>query len=122
MKSPNEYINNVTEWALSSSAIIALALVGSHARNTARADSDIDFLLICKQKSRLIKDLFWANRFGEVLKCDTEQWGKVTSIRVTYKEGQEIEFGIATLNWTNIPIDPGTFRVVSDGMVILKRP
>lgn len=96
-----------------------MALGGSHARNEARPDSDIDFLIICHDISQLVDDLTWVKRFGEIASCGKEQWGVVTSIRVVYADGQEIEFGLAPLSWADIPVDEGTYQVVSDGMMIL---
>jgi hypothetical protein len=49
-----------------------------------------------------------------------EEWGKVTSVRVFYLGGQEIEFGIVSLDWCDIPVDAGRYCVVSDGILILK--
>ena len=44
---------------------------------------------------------------------------KVTSLRVFYLEGPEIEFGITTPDWINLPLDFGTRKVIKDGIVIL---
>ena len=46
----------------------------------------------------------------------------MTSIRVHYTSGIEAEFGIATGSWASIPLDPGTRRVISDGMQVLHDP
>ncbi len=48
-----------------------------------------------------------------------EDWGIVTSIRVFYTDGKEVEFGVAPLKWADLPVDTGTQRVVADGMMIL---
>jgi len=118
-KAPKKYIEEVTEWASSYEAVIALALVGSHARNEARPDSDIDFVLICRNISNLLTELSWIEKFGQVKSHGLENWGIVTSIRVVYGDGQEVEFGLAPESWAGIPIDAGTQSVVSDGMIIL---
>ena len=119
-KAPKKYVEEVTEWASSCEAVIALALVGSHARNKAGPDSDIDFILLCDNTSHLINNLSWIKQFGKIRSYQLEEWGVVTSIRVIYIDGQEIEFGIAPLSWASIPIDAGTSRVVTDGIKILK--
>jgi predicted nucleotidyltransferase len=118
-KEPEKYIREVTEWASSCNAILALALVGSHARNKARSDSDIDFVLICEDMSHLLDNLAWIEQFGKVKSHMLEDWGVVTSVRVVYINGQEVEFGIAPRSWADIPIDEGTYGVVADGMMIL---
>jgi predicted nucleotidyltransferase len=119
LKEPEKYIREVTEWASSCNAILALALVGSHARNKARSDSDIDFVLICEDMSHLLDNLAWIEQFGKVKSHMLEDWGVVTSVRVVYINGQEVEFGIAPRSWADIPIDEGTYGVVADGMMIL---
>ena len=120
MKKPRQYIEEITQWAVSIDAIRALALVGSHARNQARPDSDIDFLFLCEDKEVLLQDLSWISQFGKITSYSREEWGMVTSIRVFYQDGQEIEFGVAPIKWAHLPVDAGTQKVVSDGMIILK--
>lgn len=118
-KEPEKYIREVTEWVSSCGTILALALVGSHARHKPRSDSDIDFVLICEDTSHLLDNLAWIEQFGKVISHKLEDWGVVTSVRVMYIDGQEIEFGIAPRGWADIPIDEGTHGVVVDGMMIL---
>jgi len=36
-----------------------------------------------------------------------------------YKSGIEVEFGITSAEWAEIPVDSGTFRIVFDGSKIL---
>ena len=120
MKTPEDYIKTITKWAKSQEKIQALALVGSYARKQARPDSDIDFLFMCQNTDILLNDISWINQFGKVEKSSREEWGIVTSLRVLYQDGKELEFGIAPLSWADLPADPGTRRVVSDGILILK--
>jgi len=117
-----KYIEKVRQWACTEDRISALELVGSHARQQAKPDSDIDFVIISDDVALLEKDVSWLNRFGTVQRQAKEKWGSVTAIRVFYADGQEIEFGLATKCWADIPADAGTKRVVRDGMVILKDP
>jgi predicted nucleotidyltransferase len=120
MNMPEKYIKKVQRWAYYNEGILGLALIGSYARHQAKPESDIDFMIICGENLKLENDLSWINRFGKVKSCNIENWGIVTSIRVFYKDGQEIEFGIASKEWANLPVDVGTHRVISDGMIILK--
>ena len=122
MNKAEKYIEKVRQWACTEDRISALALVGSHARQQAKPDSDIDFVIISDDVALLEKDVSWLNRFGTVQRQAKEKWGSVTAIRVFYADGQEIEFGLATKCWADIPADAGTKRVVRDGMVILKDP
>lgn len=48
-----------------------------------------------------------------------EDWRRVTSLRVYYRERFKVEFGLTSLVWAALPVDPGTASVVSNGMRIL---
>jgi predicted nucleotidyltransferase len=113
------FIRNVTIWAQSRDEIAALAMVGSYARHQARPGSDTDLILLCHDTSVYLDDVSWVRHFGEVKSLKLEEWGVVTSIRVVYTDGKEVEFGIAPLKWADLPVDPGTHWVVTDGMMIL---
>jgi predicted nucleotidyltransferase len=120
-------LNKFTAWILEERDIKAAALIGSYARGDANQESDVDLLLLTKQISKYIEpagDLRWrwVEQFGEVSRCRVEDWGAVRSLRVFYKDDLEVEFGVALPEWAGIPVDPGTHRVVSNGMKILFDP
>jgi len=117
-------IDMVTEWARLSEKVAALALVGSYAVGRQHEKSDVDLIAIAAgEKQVLLADRRWLDTFGKKQsKEEIEDWGKLTSIRVCYKNNVELEFGIANSDWTEIPSDPGTSQVVSDGMKILYDP
>ena len=101
--------------------MVALVLVGSHARDAARVDSDIDFVLISSQPASLLNDHSWQHTFGEPCNMLHEDWGLVQSIRVFYSD-LEVEFGIAGLEWVQPPIDPGTAEVIAQPLRVLFDP
>ena len=109
----------VMDWAAHQPTIAAVALVGSHARGEARPDSDMDLVLLCEEPHAFLADTSWIHRFGEVRTCHTEDWGRVTSLRVRYRQSLEVEFGLTTPAWAAFPVAPGTKHVVSQGMRIL---
>ena len=113
------FLDRVTDWAAHQPTIAAVALVGSHARGEARSDSDVDLVLLCEEPHVFLADTSWIHHLGEVRTCHREDWGMVTSLRVYYTEGLEVEFGMTTLVWAAVPVDPGTRHVVSHGMRIL---
>ena len=115
----SDFLDRVTDWVAHQPTIAAVALVGSHARGEARPDSDIDVVLLCEEPHAFLAHTSWIHSFGTVERCHTEAWGLVTSLRVHYKEGLEVEFGMTTLAWAGLPVDPGTQDVVSHGMRIL---
>ena len=113
------FLNEVTRWASSQSDIQALALVGSHARNAATGTSDLDLVLVTVEPNRYLEDASWVQQFGSIEKQRVEDYGLLTSIRVWYTDGREIEYGITDERWIAAPLDVGTQRVIADGMRIL---
>lgn len=114
-------ITQLVRWAKARDDVRALALVGSHARGTARADSDVDLLLLTDPPERLLRDARWPQELGAVARTALESWGRLTAVRVWYTDGSEVEFGIAAPEWATAP-DPGTWRVVRGGLRVLADP
>jgi predicted nucleotidyltransferase len=114
-----DFLDRVTAWVAHQPTIAGMALVGSHARGAARPDSDIDLVLLCEEPHAYLAHTSWIYHFGAVARCHTEAWGVVTSLRVYYTEGFEVAFGMTTLAWAAVPVDPGTRHVVSHGMRML---
>lgn len=119
VKSPESMIEDVARWAAGRDDVLGLALAGSYARGTARADSDIDFTVVCSNPARYLKNTDWVSTFGEVTALSLEDWGKVQSVRVVYRNAPEVEFGIAGIDWTTTPPDEGTAEVLRAGCLIL---
>jgi uncharacterized protein len=119
---PESLIKVVAGWAAERDEIVAAALCGSHATGTAQSDSDIDLVLVCTNRERLLADVSWARDFAPLRSMAFEDYGLVQSVRVAYENGPEVEFGIATVAWVTVPIDPGTTRVMRDGLRILYDP
>lgn len=115
----DQFLKAITGWASSQSNMLALALVGSHARVTARKDSDVDLVLITSQPDRYLDNFDWMQQFGSVARFQKEYYGLVTSIRTWYKDGLEVEYGITDVRWTADPLDEGTRLVITDGCRIL---
>lgn len=116
-------VESFVAWARSRPDVLAAALVGSHARGDAGPGSDVDLLTIAADPSALVFDPAWVETFGPVEHVATERWGALTSLRVSYEGGLEVELGIAGPDWAATdPVDPGTARVVVDGMRILHDP
>ena len=43
----------------------------------------------------------------------------MTSLRVWYRDGLEVEFGLTDESWAASPLDAGTRSVILDGIVVL---
>jgi len=112
-------LEEVTKWAKSRPEILGVALVGSYARDEARLDSDVDFILLASTPQDFINQPEWIKDFGPVKSYSVEDWGLVTSLRVYYKDDLEVEYGLTSSTWAGEPIDAGTRRVIFDGMRIL---
>jgi len=119
MDSINRFLDEFAAWTCAQPDIVAVALVGSYARNAATATSDIDLVIITSQAGRYLQDVAWTQQFGPVRQHQLEDYGKVTSIRVWYADGREVEYGITDEGWAALPLDEGTRRVISDGMRVL---
>jgi uncharacterized protein len=117
------FISRLEHWSAAEPGIQAIALVGSHARGTACADSDIDIIIICTDPSHYLKSTNWLSAFGEIRNAEREDWGLVQSWRVFYLDGTEVEFGITSKEWcSEAEISSGTGRVISDGAKIVFDP
>ena len=118
----------ITDWVKTQEDIRGVALVGSHARDTARPDSDIDLVLLSKNPNRF-RDAAWLTNLApsrttmHLTKWADEEYGAVWSRRAWFEPECEVEFSFAPLSWAEAsPVDPGTARVVSDGCRILYDP
>jgi predicted nucleotidyltransferase len=116
------FLESFIQWAKSQSDISAVALVGSHARNAATNDSDIDLVILTSRVNDYLHDRSWLTAFGDIKNYREEHYGKVTSLRVFYDDGLEVEYGFATPDWAETPIDEGTLRVLKEGMRVLHDP
>jgi uncharacterized protein len=119
---PERLIASIAAWAIERDEILAAGLCGSHARGTARPDSDVDLVLVCVTRDSLLIDISWTREFGAVTSVAFEAYGLVESVRVVYENGPEVEFGLTTSAWIKLPIDVGTARVMRDGFRILYDP
>ncbi|MFE6687606.1 nucleotidyltransferase domain-containing protein [Streptomyces sp. NPDC057743] len=117
-----EITGRITHWAAGRLDIVGLLLVGSYARNAARADSDIDLVLLTTDRSRYA-DGSWAEglALGELVR--TRAWGPISERRYALASGLEVEINIGSPHWARTdPVDPGTRRVVTDGARPLHDP
>ena len=99
--------------------IESIVVVGSYARGTNKENSDLDLVILTSNKPDMAANQDFVQDFGEVYKQQTEYYGACTSIRVWYKDGKEVEFGIVDPTWVSKPLDAGTHKVLSDGYKIV---
>ena len=105
-----------------------MALVGSHARKEARADSDIDLVLLAEDPDKFrdassLTEIRWAEAGLLVYGHRDEKYGAAWSRRVWFRPVSEIEFTFVPLSWAEVsPLDGGTGRVISGGCLVLLDP
>jgi predicted nucleotidyltransferase len=114
-----DFLDEIVGWFSTQEDVQAVALVGSYAREEAREDSDIDLVILTDHTEKYLEGFVWVKQFGEIEKHQTEDYGKLTSVRVWYRDCYEVEYGITTPDWAAQPLDPGTRQVISDGMQVL---
>jgi hypothetical protein len=88
-------------------------------RDYSTADSDVDLILLTRDWRKYLHDKKWIGLFGEVEGDQIEDYGRVTSIRVWYKDRLEVEYGLTDETWANLPLNAGTKEVISDGMAVV---
>lgn len=113
------FINALKDFSVNASYIESVIIVGSYARGTNKENSDLDIVIITPNKSKIVRNQDFVQNFGEVYKKQTEYYGACTSIRVWYKNGQEVEFGIVEPSWIETPLDTGTNKVLRGGYKIV---
>ena len=116
------FIEAVRIWAASSPDVQGLALVGSHARGKSTPESDVDLLYLVEDVERFLRDMRWTQSLGDPVRTETEKWGNVRSIRIWYQDGLEAEFSVALAGWAGLPLDPGSVRILREGIVTLLDP
>ena len=120
----------IADWAKAQPTIQAVALVGSHARGSAGADSDIDLVLIVTDPRAFRDETAWLDTIGwnamgaRPQRWQDEDYGALWSRRLWLETNHgEIEFGFASPSWDDVnPLDPGTRSVIADGCRILHDP
>jgi predicted nucleotidyltransferase len=128
-RSAARIVEAVLAWAKVRPDVRGVALVGSHARGTARAGSDIDVVVLVTAPAAFRGDSAWVDAIewsaagGRVGPWGDEDYGVVWSRRVRLASGAEVEISFAPLAWAETaPVDIGTRRVVSDGCRVLYDP
>ena len=77
----NVFLKVFLQWVEPQHLVEGAILVGSHARDEARQDSDIDLVLLCTEYESYLQDLGWTNEFGKPVSVRLEDYCKLTSVR-----------------------------------------
>ena len=95
---------------------LTAGVVGSQARGSASACSDVDLIILVREPAEFIRATEWIEAFGHPLRHAFENCGNVEVCRVWYQHGLEVEFGFADERWAQ---DPGGQAVIADGLRVL---
>jgi uncharacterized protein len=129
-KGAEKIIEVVLQWARTQPTICAVALVGSRARGTARADSDIDFVILTTAPDFFRRDVGWIKVISgsgcgvSPANWRDEEYDQLWSRRIWLEPGHhELEMGFALPSWAELsPLDPGTRQVIANGCRVLHDP
>jgi uncharacterized protein len=114
-----KFLADVKNWGENSGFVKAVILVGSYAKGTNKADSDIDLCILSDDRDYIISNPDIFNQFGCISKINTEYYGACTSIRIWYENGFEVEYGIVEEDWIGEPLDAATIRVLQNGYKVI---
>lgn len=106
-------------WAAGRPDVVAVGLAGSQARGTARPDSDVDLVVVTRDRDGY---LGWPGAGPGWTDLRTRRWGPLLERRFRLPGGPVVEVGFVPESWADVPADPGTARVVGDGLVVLHDP
>lgn len=99
--------------------IKGVAVVGSLARGDFHSNSDVDLIIISTNKELTIDHIKSEFNFDNIESHTLEEWGILTSLRIFYGNGLEVEYGVVTDQWVKEPLDEGTKNVVKNGFKVV---
>jgi peptide-methionine (R)-S-oxide reductase len=112
-------VGQVVRWAAGRPDVVAVGLAGSQARGTAGPDSDVDLVVVTRDRDG---HLGWAGAGAGWTALRTRRWGPLLERRFRLPGGPVVEVGFVPESWAAVPADPGTARVISGGFVVLHDP
>ena len=115
-------VDRAVRWAAARPDVLAVGLAGSRARAAARPDSDVDLVVLTTGPDAYLEGGWAAEAVGPAADVRTRWWGPLLERRFRLPSGLEVELGFAPAGWADVPVDPGTERVVDDGFVVLHDP
>jgi len=110
-------------WSRSRSDVLALGIVGSYGYGRPRLGSDVDLILLTDDPASYGAWLGILSPVAPGRLIRHQQWGPVTEWRFRRPSGLHVELGVAPPSWADTnPLDPGTARVLADGLQIVHDP
>lgn len=120
------FLGQVVGWARSRKDVLGVLLVGSWARGSARAGSDLDLVLLAEDPGAFRRESAWVGEVGlepAVAGWEDGDYGAVWSRHVRLEDGSRLELSFAARDWAStLPPDAGTAAVVGNGCRVLYDP
>jgi hypothetical protein len=111
----------VRDWARGREDVVAVALVGSHARGTARPDSDVDFVVLTRAPDSYRAGAWpvqvaWPSGTAAQPAWVDVTYGELWARHLELTDGTRVEVGFAAPPWARVaPADEGAAAVVRRG-------
>lgn len=112
-------LENFKEWSEQQTHIKGVAVVGSFARGDFHSNSDVDLTIISTNKELTLDNIKNDFNLDNIESSTLEEWGILTSLRIFYGNGLEVEYGVVTDQWVKEPMDEGTKNVVKNGFKVV---
>jgi predicted nucleotidyltransferase len=118
------FVRGASAWAVVRDDLAAAAIEGSWARDGAREDSDVDLVLLTNEPTAYTEREDWIAELAPGAKLlGTGDWGAIIERRLLLPSGLEVEVGVGLPSWAGTaPVDPGTRRVVREGLRVVYDP
>jgi predicted nucleotidyltransferase len=114
-----DFLEDFMRWSKRKKDIRAVGLLGSYARENPTEKSDIDLVILAEHSQAYLTNTSWIRTFGRVIAQKVEEYGKLTSLRVWYESGLEVEYCFTTREWIQLLLDEGTKKAVNKGLRVL---
>lgn len=117
-----ERIEEVSKFFSRQKDIRAMILIGSYAKGEERSDSDVDFIILAKDRNKWLSNTNWTKLLGTVVSITQEDYEEVKAIRTYYEDNVELEFGFIEESWLKKPLADTTKEAIEGGYKVLYDP
>ena len=108
-------LSDLVIWAQSREDVEGMVMVGSYARGTAGMASDVDIVILTPEFERLAEDVLWVLKLRPGSKLiRAKAWGPLLERRFRLPSDLQLELGLVSPSWADVPLDPGTLGVLAD--------
>lgn len=123
----NEILKKISAWVDTKEFIRGAAVVGSHAKGTAKPDSDIDIVLLTKgsqlehrNNTSWLDEIDLSELGFNRDRYEDHDYGDNMARHVFYSPFLEIEFGFVPVEWaSSSPVRESTRSIVAPAMIII---